>query len=59
MHFVLEQYAAFSKCLFVLSIRILLLVPAGFLVRSQGDYQSNNKVMDNITVRQGEAVFLR
>ncbi|XP_055082808.1 neurotrimin isoform X2 [Periophthalmus magnuspinnatus] len=28
-------------------------------VRSQGDAQSDNKVMDNITVRQGESVFLR
>ncbi|KAG8008088.1 Opioid-binding protein/cell adhesion molecule-like protein, partial [Nibea albiflora] len=28
-------------------------------VRSQGDSQSDNKVMDNITVRQGETVFLR
>ncbi|KAL7847586.1 hypothetical protein AOLI_G00223040 [Acnodon oligacanthus] len=27
-------------------------------VRSQGDSQSDNKVMDNITVRQGETVFL-
>ncbi|KAK1800449.1 hypothetical protein P4O66_005678, partial [Electrophorus voltai] len=28
-------------------------------VRSQGDSQSDNKVMDNVTVRQGETVFLR
>uniref|UniRef100_A0A673A8W0 Uncharacterized protein n=1 Tax=Sphaeramia orbicularis TaxID=375764 RepID=A0A673A8W0_9TELE len=41
------------------SLRILLLVPAGLPVRSQGDSQSDNKVMDNITVRQGETVFLR
>ncbi|XP_028839430.1 opioid-binding protein/cell adhesion molecule homolog isoform X3 [Denticeps clupeoides] len=27
-------------------------------VRSQGDSQSDNKVMDNVTVRQGETVFL-
>ncbi|XP_044078673.1 neurotrimin isoform X3 [Siniperca chuatsi] len=31
----------------------------GLPVRSQGDSQSDNKVMDNITVRQGETVFLR
>ncbi|XP_055004546.1 neurotrimin [Boleophthalmus pectinirostris] len=49
---------AFSKFSFLLSLRILLLVPAGS-VRSQGDAQSDNKVMDNITVRQGETVFLR
>uniref|UniRef100_A0A3Q1F434 Neurotrimin n=1 Tax=Acanthochromis polyacanthus TaxID=80966 RepID=A0A3Q1F434_9TELE len=50
---------AFSKCTLLLSLRILLLVPAGLPVRSQGDSQSDNKVMDNITVRQGETVFLR
>lgn len=49
---------AFSKCSILLALRILLLVPAGS-VRSQGDAQSDNKVMDNITVRQGETVFLR
>lgn len=49
---------AFSKCSILLLLRILLLVPAGS-VRSQGDAQSDNKVMDNITVRQGETVFLR
>ncbi|KAJ3589914.1 hypothetical protein NHX12_010755, partial [Muraenolepis orangiensis] len=31
----------------------------GLPVHSQGDSQSDNKVMDNITVRQGETVFLR
>ncbi|XP_076606115.1 neurotrimin isoform X1 [Chaetodon auriga] len=50
---------AFYKCTLLLSLRILLLVPAGLPVRSQGDSQSDNKVMDNITVRQGETVFLR
>lgn len=50
---------AFSKCTVLLSLRILLLVPAGLPVRSQGDSHSDNKVMDNITVRQGETVFLR
>uniref|UniRef100_UPI0037E83761 neurotrimin n=1 Tax=Semicossyphus pulcher TaxID=241346 RepID=UPI0037E83761 len=50
---------AFSKCTVLLSLRMLLLVPAGLPVRSQGDSQSDNKVMDNITVRQGETVFLR
>lgn len=49
---------ASSKCSILLLLRILLLVPAGS-VRSQGDAQSDNKVMDNITVRQGETVFLR
>lgn len=52
-------FVAFSKCTVLLSLRILLLVPAGLPVRSQGDSQSDNKVMDNITVRQGETVFLR
>ncbi|XP_078142675.1 neurotrimin isoform X2 [Centroberyx gerrardi] len=50
---------AFSKCTVLLSMRMLLLLPAGLPVRSQGDSQSDNKVMDNITVRQGETVFLR
>ncbi|CAF98592.1 unnamed protein product [Tetraodon nigroviridis] len=50
---------AFSKCALLLSLRILLLVPAGLPVRSQGESQSDNRVMDNITVRQGETVFLR
>ncbi|XP_072302987.1 neurotrimin isoform X2 [Eucyclogobius newberryi] len=49
---------AFSKFSFLLSLRILVLVPAGS-VRSQGDAQSDNKVMDNITARQGETVSLR
>lgn len=52
-------FAAFSKCALLLSLRILLLVPAGLPVRSQGDSQSDNRVMDNITVRQGETVYLR
>ncbi|CAB1420115.1 unnamed protein product [Pleuronectes platessa] len=50
---------ALYKCSLLLSLRMLLLVPAGLPVRSQGDSQSDNKVMDNITVRQGETVFLR
>lgn len=40
-----------------MGLRLLLFLPAGLPVRSQGD--SNNKQMDNITVRQGETVFLR
>lgn len=52
-------FVAFSKCALLLCLRILLLVPAGLPVRSQGDPQSDNRVMDNITVRQGETVFLR
>nr|XP_055064235.1 neurotrimin isoform X3 [Misgurnus anguillicaudatus] len=40
----------------VVGLRLLLFLPAGLPVRSQGD--SNNKQMDNITVRQGETVFL-
>uniref|UniRef100_A0A4W5MPY7 Neurotrimin n=1 Tax=Hucho hucho TaxID=62062 RepID=A0A4W5MPY7_9TELE len=47
------------KCLVVLSFRLLFLVPPGLPVHSQGDSQTDNKVMDNITVRQGETVFLR
>lgn len=50
---------AFYRCVLLMSLRILLLVPAGLPVRSQVDSQSDNKVMDNITVRQGETVFLR
>ncbi|XP_030648567.1 neurotrimin isoform X4 [Chanos chanos] len=42
----------------VISLRLLFLLPAGLPVRSQGDSQTDNKVMDNITVRQGETVFL-
>ncbi|XP_034034760.1 neurotrimin isoform X3 [Thalassophryne amazonica] len=53
------HFVAFSKCSLLVSLRILLFVPAGLPVRSQGDSQSDNKVMDNITVRQGETVFLR
>ncbi|KAJ4929921.1 hypothetical protein JOQ06_018941 [Pogonophryne albipinna] len=51
-------FFALSKRTFLLSLRMLLLVPAGLPVHSQGDSQSDNKVMDNITVRQGETVFL-
>ncbi|CDQ88270.1 unnamed protein product [Oncorhynchus mykiss] len=47
------------KCLVVLSFRLLFLVPAGLPVHSQGESQTDSKVMDNITVRQGENVFLR
>uniref|UniRef100_A0A8C9W5E4 Neurotrimin n=1 Tax=Scleropages formosus TaxID=113540 RepID=A0A8C9W5E4_SCLFO len=47
------------KCLVLLSLRLLFLVPAGLPVRSQGDPQSDSRVMDNITVRQGESVLLR
>ncbi|XP_062309219.1 neurotrimin isoform X1 [Osmerus eperlanus] len=46
------------KCLVVLTFRLLFLLPAGLPVRSQGDSQPDNKVMENITVRQGETVFL-
>lgn len=35
-----------------------LLMQQGIPVSSQGDSQSDNKVMENITVRQGETVFL-
>ncbi|XP_051971988.1 neurotrimin isoform X3 [Xyrauchen texanus] len=34
------------------------LIQQGLPVRSQGESQSDNKQMDNITVRQGETVFL-
>lgn len=52
-------FVGFSKCALLLSLRILFVVPAGLPVRSQGDSQSDNRVMDNITVRQGERVTLR
>ncbi|XP_037403209.1 neurotrimin isoform X3 [Pygocentrus nattereri] len=42
----------------VLSGMAIALIQQGLPVRSQGDSQSDNKVMDNITVRQGETVFL-
>ncbi|KAA0704049.1 Neurotrimin Precursor [Triplophysa tibetana] len=41
-----------------MSFRLLFLLPAGLPVHSQGESQSDNKQMDNITVRQGETVFL-
>ncbi|XP_048873692.1 neurotrimin isoform X4 [Brienomyrus brachyistius] len=53
------DFAVSWRCLVLLSLRLLFLVPAGLPVRSQGDSQSDNRVMDNITVRQGETVFLR
>ncbi|XP_062289642.1 neurotrimin isoform X2 [Scomber scombrus] len=37
----------------------ILLMEQGLPVHSQGDSQSDNRVMDNITVRQGETVLLR
>ncbi|XP_026868483.2 neurotrimin isoform X2 [Electrophorus electricus] len=42
----------------VLSGIAIALIQQGLHVRSQGDSQSDNKVMDNVTVRQGETVFL-
>ncbi|ROL54305.1 Neurotrimin [Anabarilius grahami] len=42
----------------VMSLRLLFLLPAGLPVRSQGESQSDNKQMDNITIRQGETLFL-
>ncbi|XP_057177241.1 neurotrimin isoform X3 [Triplophysa rosa] len=36
----------------------IALIQQGLPVRSQGESQSDNKQMDNITVRQGETVFL-
>ncbi|KAJ7996905.1 hypothetical protein DPEC_G00223350 [Dallia pectoralis] len=45
--------------LLVLFFRLVFLVPAGLPVHSQGDSQTDGKVMDNITVKQGETVFLR
>lgn len=41
-----------------MSFRLLFLLPAGLPVRSQGESQSDNKQMDNITVKQGETIFL-
>ncbi|XP_033027274.1 neurotrimin isoform X6 [Lacerta agilis] len=45
------------RCLVVLSLRLLFLVPAGVPVRS-GD-NTFPKAMDNVTVRQGESATLR
>ncbi|XP_062869730.1 neurotrimin isoform X1 [Trichomycterus rosablanca] len=41
-----------------LSLRLLLVIPAGLPVRSQVEAQSDNTVMDNITVQQGQTVHL-
>ncbi|XP_015258055.1 PREDICTED: opioid-binding protein/cell adhesion molecule homolog isoform X2 [Cyprinodon variegatus] len=49
----------YSAAFLPVSLRVLLLVLAGSPVQSQEDSQSDNKVMDNITARQGETVFLR
>ncbi|KAM6907342.1 neurotrimin isoform 2-T2 [Xenentodon cancila] len=46
-------------CWAVLVGMTVLFMEQGLPVRSQGESQSDNKVMDNITVRQGETVFLR
>ncbi|CAJ1064740.1 neurotrimin isoform X1 [Xyrichtys novacula] len=53
------HFVAFFKCTVLLFLRMLILVPTGIPVSSQGDSQSDSTVMDNITVRQGETVFLR
>ncbi|KAJ7305021.1 hypothetical protein JRQ81_010792 [Phrynocephalus forsythii] len=45
------------RCLVVLCLRLLFLVPAGVPVRS-GD-ATFPKAMDNVTVRQGESATLR
>ncbi|XP_029429230.1 neurotrimin-like isoform X2 [Rhinatrema bivittatum] len=45
------------RCLAVLSLRLLFLVPAGVPVRS-GD-AAFPKAMDNVTVRQGDSAMLR
>lgn len=45
-------------CWVILTGVAFLLIQQGFPVYSQGDSSSDNKVMDNITVRQGETVFL-
>ena len=45
------------KCLVVVSLRLLFLVPTGVPVRS-GD-ATFPKAMDNVTVRQGESATLR
>uniref|UniRef100_A0A9J8BU83 Neurotrimin n=1 Tax=Cyprinus carpio carpio TaxID=630221 RepID=A0A9J8BU83_CYPCA len=49
--------ASWRRCV-VMSLRLLFLLPAGLPVRSQGESQSDNKQMDNITIRQGETLFL-
>ncbi|XP_064207167.1 neurotrimin isoform X3 [Anguilla rostrata] len=46
-------------CWVLLTGMTLLLILQGLPVRSQGDSQSDNKVMENITVRQGESLLLR
>ncbi|XP_018610638.2 neurotrimin isoform X2 [Scleropages formosus] len=46
-------------CWLILTGMALLFIQQGLPVRSQGDPQSDSRVMDNITVRQGESVLLR
>uniref|UniRef100_A0A8D2DB14 Uncharacterized protein n=1 Tax=Sciurus vulgaris TaxID=55149 RepID=A0A8D2DB14_SCIVU len=49
--------AVWARCLVVVSLRLLFLVPTGVPVRS-GD-ATFPKAMDNVTVRQGESATLR
>ncbi|KAI1893518.1 hypothetical protein AGOR_G00124540 [Albula goreensis] len=53
------DFAMSWKRTVVLWLRLLFILPAGLPVFSQGDSQSDNTMMDNITVRQGETVVLR
>ncbi|XP_060106780.1 neurotrimin isoform X2 [Heteronotia binoei] len=46
------------RCVVVLCLRLLFLVPAGVPVRSGGE-ATFPKAMDNVTVRQGESAILR
>ncbi|XP_057676211.1 neurotrimin isoform X2 [Corythoichthys intestinalis] len=53
------HFVIFFKCTALLSLRIVLLVPAGLPVRSQSVSQSDKNFLGNITVKQGETIFLR
>uniref|UniRef100_A0A803TH79 Uncharacterized protein n=1 Tax=Anolis carolinensis TaxID=28377 RepID=A0A803TH79_ANOCA len=46
------------RCLAVLSLKLLFLVPAGAPARGGGE-AAFPKAMDNVTVREGESATLR
>ncbi|XP_077596807.1 neurotrimin isoform X3 [Stigmatopora nigra] len=53
------HFLIFFKCTALLSLKIIILVPTGLPVRSQGVFQSDKYFRDNTTVKQGETVFLK
>ncbi|XP_077447877.1 neurotrimin isoform X3 [Stigmatopora argus] len=53
------HFLIFFKCTALLSLKIIIFVPPGLPVRSQGVFQSDKYFRDNTTVKQGETVFLK